>query len=555
MNKPIMFYILFTMTIFAAVIYAADRRCVMRIDTCPEIFNNQTISIPDNVVGIAPSVRVCKDSAYFLGIGTNNISIFFIIDNSGSMSGGENATDSTCARFAVTKALIDTIFKKQPTAQVGLALFQDYLFFDTSTSKRFWYSTYFKTMSKVYDKKPSQAYMPLLTLNQLYNGIRGIDILDSALEITGSGKNIALRYTPNFPLEGRTNINIGFLAAREAFASATAAKENQYIVFLSDGDANRGEWDPGLNGIYYFRDNTINVPTTFTVFFNSQGSTAVPDNIKTMTRNIQKNGYSLSNQSSANFAITASYSALSDILMSNVISRINVQGVPIRMVINNVTSSTLTNGGFVYPDTIRFDTPDTNRYTMQIVYRYTNPSTGQTQDSAETIKFLVRRDPNASVPKGITVACTTFVPPIISTISTAPANNPVGTKKIAGTTQSFYQNVLQNSGSSGSAVNGALIGIRSKGAALAQRTSGSGNNVSYGDAVVYDAAGNLVSKNLHVYYAAKNIADSTFSYGVYWNCHNLNGRWVGNGTYLFVISTTDVSNKTEITRIKVGVSR
>jgi hypothetical protein len=67
--------------------------------------------------------------------------------------------------------------------------------------------------------------------------------------------------------------------------------------------------------------------------------------------------------------------------------------------------------------------------------------------------------------------------------------------------------------------------------------------------------GNLVSKNLHVYLAATNDADSTYSYGVYWNCHNQNGRWVGNGTYLIVISTTDANHVVDVKRIKVGVSR
>lgn len=560
MNKSSISYCLFLSTLMATMLFAADKHCVMKFTNCPQTFNNQTISVPYNVVGIAPNVLACKDTAVIESTGTNTAAIFFVIDNSGSMS-GRTGSDPTGQRFTVTKALLDTIYQKQPNAQVGLAIFQQNLVFDTSTSSRFWYSTYFKTMSQVYDTLPSQAYMPLLTLNQLYNGVLGINILDSALATTGTGTSIALRYTPNFSMStggGATNINIGFLAAREAFQNTTANANNQYVVLLSDGAANRGEHDPGLDSIFYFRDSTRNVPTTFTVFFNSNGSTTVPAFLDSMTRNIQRNGYSTSNPFSADYAITVSNTALSNVLMTNVISRINVPAVPIQMVLNNVSSTTYSNGQFVYPDTIRLGATTVTQYTMQITYRYTNSSTGQTHDSTTTITFSVRKDSTAAIPPGIALACTTLVPPIINSLSLAPAHNPVGPNNPITTpsTLSFYQNVLHAAGSSGP-VYGALIGIQSKGGKLIQRAAGSSVNASsYGDAVVYDAAGNLVSKNLHVYDAIHfTAADTTYSYGVYWNCHNLNNRLVGNGTYLVVISTTDPNNKISVTRIKVGVSR
>ena len=399
----------------------ADDRCSMKFSACPETFNNQTIVVPDKVVGIAPTVLACRDTAYIESSSTARASFFFIIDNSGSMS-GDGGSDPTGARFNVTQALLDTIYKKQPNAQVGLAVFQEYLYLDTSTSSRFWFSRYFKTMSRVYDTLPRQAYMPLLTLNQVYDGRRGIDILDSALATTGSGSNQALKYSPNFSTQGRTNINIGFLAAREAFANALTGKNNQYIVFLSDGEANRGAQDPGPDGIYYFRDSTRNVPTTFTVFFNSGTSTGVPGSIDTMTRNIRSNGYSASNPSSADFAITASYSSLSDVLMSNVISRINIPAVPIQMILNNVTSNTYANGQFVFPDSFMLNNT-TTQYTMLIKYRLTNPSTGQTHDSTEAISFSIRRDPAATIPPGISLACTTITVPIPVTATLLDTNH------------------------------------------------------------------------------------------------------------------------------------
>jgi hypothetical protein len=426
MKKSIVYFCFFLLTITVTRVFTADSRCVMKFLVCPETFNNKTISVPYNVVGIAPSVLACKDTAYVESTGTNTAAIFFVIDNSGSMS-GKTGSDPTGQRFTVTKALLDTIYQKQPNAQVGLAIFQQNLVFDTSTSSRFWYSTYFKTMSQVYDTLPSQAYMPLLTLNQLYNGVLGINILDSALTTTGTGTSIALRYTPNFSMStpgGATNINIGFLAAREAFASATVTKNSQYIVFLSDGEANMGAHDPGQDSIFYFRDSTRNIPTTFTVFFNSGGSTTVPVSIQTMTQNIQNNGYSASNPSSSDFAITASFSSLLDVILSNVISRINVSAIPIQMIINNVSSTTYSNGQFVYQDTIRLGSTVVTPYTMQIIYRYTNSTTGQTHDSTEEIIFAVRRDSSATTPPGIALTCKTITAiPVIKQVYHIPGEN------------------------------------------------------------------------------------------------------------------------------------
>jgi len=387
---------------------AQQQRCVMTFSACPETFKNDTIVVPDKVVGIAPTVLACKDTAYIESTSTAAAnSFFFIIDNSGSMS-GNNGSDPTGARFTVTQALLDTIYKKQPNAQVGVSVFREVLYFDTSTTSRFWYSRYFKTMSTVYDTLPQQAYMPLLTLNQMYNGVRGIDILDSLLATTGSGGNANLRYSPNFSTAGNTNINIGFLAAREAFAATTTAKNHQYIIFLSDGDANRGQRDPGVDSIYYFRDSTRNVPTTFTVFFTGSSAGNVPANLQTMTRNIAANQYSTSNPNSAAYSIQASYNALLNVLLNNVISQINVPAIPVEMVLNNVVSNAYANGSFVFPDSFMIGT-NVTQYSMRITYRYTNPITNTMRDTTDTTIFYVRHASNAPVPPGINFNCSTYI--------------------------------------------------------------------------------------------------------------------------------------------------
>ena len=154
-----------------------------------------------------------------------------------------------------------------------------------------------------------------------------------------------------------------------------------------------------------------------------------------------------------------------------------------------------------------------------------------------------------------TAVVTLFAKKIPSFVSATPSHNPAGPNNPIKDDKilRFYNNVLQNSGASGP-VNGALVGIRSK-AQLVQRTSVQPGKESYGDAVVYDAVGNLVDKGLKVYYVTKNDADTSYSYGIYWDCHNTNGRWVGNGTYLMMVSTTDANKVTKTIPIKVGFCR
>jgi hypothetical protein len=366
--------------------------CDFYINSCPRQFDGDTIHVPANVIAMGPRVHGCEGDTTTADT-SSPPAIMFLIDNSGSMS-GTAGSDPTGARFNVTQALLDTIYKNRPNAQVGLAVFQQYLYFDTATSGTFWYSTYFKTMSKVYDTLPSQAYMPLLTLNRLYNGKRGIDILDSALATTGSGSNVALKYTPNFNMQvtggqGTTNINIAFLAAREAFANTTTKKSSQFIVFLSDGEANRGAQDPGPDGINYFRDSTRNVPTTFTVFFNSGGSTTAPASIQTMTKNIQANGYSATNPKSNLWTINTSFDALLALITTNILGTI-LEGSASSMIVSAVTlsdtSTIYSNGYFVFSE--RFPLlRDITPFKLPLTYSYTDQTSGKIRDTVINVNF------------------------------------------------------------------------------------------------------------------------------------------------------------------------
>ena len=159
------------------------------------------------------------------------------------------------------------------------------------------------------------------------------------------------------------------------------------------------------------------------------------------------------------------------------------------------------------------------------------------------------------IPASITVTLLTVH--INNVIFSGPAKNPVGPSNPITTnaTLVFYQNVISKAGGStaGGSVSGAIIGIET----LRQLVPNP--NGSFGEAAVYDALGNLVVKGLRVDKAeGQSSGDHHLSYGIYWDCHNRDHRWVGNGTYLIVasITTTDgVTLTTSTLREKIGFTR
>jgi hypothetical protein len=372
----------------------SDNRCIMSFSACPETFKNKTILVPNNVIGITPSILTCNDSMQ--NIVTSTPSILFVIDNSPSMV---MTNDTTGTRFNVTRDLIDSIAAKWPQAEVGLVIFQAGLEFNTGTSATHYYTKYFKRMSKVYMENYTQAYLPFLSLNGDYNGKTGKTILYDALK-TDIGNNSHLDYpTPYYNQYGGTNINLGFLAAREAFANAKSPKDQQYLIFLSDGEPTT--FLPGYDSLY-FRDSTQGVPTTFTVFFPAG---PVPASLQKMTDNIKINNYSATNPQSGITSINASYQNLMTALMKNVISQIVVRSTPFKLVLNADSSSMYVNGHFVFPDTFKIDS-GVNRFVMKVAYRLTDPSTGQQWDTVKQIDFSVQRSSGATTPPvGIDLTC------------------------------------------------------------------------------------------------------------------------------------------------------
>ena len=77
------------------------------------------------------------------------------------------------------------------------------------------------------------------------------------------------------------------------------------------------------------------------------------------------------------------------------------------------------------------------------------------------------------------------------------------------------------------------------------------NQNGFGSALIYDAVGNVVSKNIAIE-QANNLVNT--EYGFHWNCLNQNRRRVGNGTYLAVIHTVDIKGISHKATVKIGVA-
>ena len=391
----------------SGALFAADI-CDLTFSGCPETFNGQTIVVPDNVVKLSSLVHACKASQTLQLPGSGGpASILFMIDNTGSMK-GSGGNDPTGARFKVTKDLLDTIKKDMPDAEVGLLVFREHLFFDTSTSQ--YYTKYFKALSPVLDGEPYQAYLPFMKLGQTYDGKLGIDIMKDILTTDNTGGDLVyqplyrnLRPLPTGGGGGETNINGAFIGAKQAFSSAANTKDQQYIIFLGDGEP-AGSTQAGLDPNYFTTPAGVaNVPTTFTVFFNAAGTR--PPTLVTMTNNIQVNGYSASNPKSNLWTITASYNSLMSILMQNVISTIMLSGNPTKMTLNGKTSTIYIDSSFFFTDSF----PLTNALTpvsMGITYRYVNPQTNILSDTTVQISFNIQKSAGATLPPGVSEICT-----------------------------------------------------------------------------------------------------------------------------------------------------
>ncbi len=255
------------------------------------------------------------------------VSILFLIDHSGSMSGSSTnnpGLDRWGERFKVPHALIDSIYGIFDSAEVAVVIFRKFLYYDPADDSKF----------KQCPEQDTGAYLPLFKLDSSYapDGKMGYQIVKEYLDYdTVSSMNydyVDLKYRPsNLSINGgNTNITAGFHAAKDAFRTARYPKERQFIIFFSDGIATYPGQPGSPEANQYIEDVKADIPTTFTIYFTQNPSP--PQDLVVMTNNIKVNNYSIMNDSSALWAIDLGTQTLMDFLLDNILTIIIDEKTP-----------------------------------------------------------------------------------------------------------------------------------------------------------------------------------------------------------------------------------
>jgi hypothetical protein len=298
----------------------------------PEDLNNKTILFPDGVVAMNEHVRVMNslDSSSQQGASA----VMFVIDNSGSMFQNQ-CNDFDGSRFTVTRALLDTLNRKNPSIMVGVVVFESWLLFKPGEDVVF-----------VQCPNIQGAYIKPIKLNGIYNNRTGYQILSKYLETQKAWMGYTeLKYKND---EGSmTSINNAFTAAKHGLLNCGLPKNRQFIIFLSDGIAN----DPGIFPDVNEYVKGTEVPTTFTVYLQWDAGTPVPPQLLDMTNNIKGNGYSIANPQSNIWSIKTSFETLMSLLMKNVILKIVnnlIIFTPNQLTVNSMSVTNWDGSGFQF---------------------------------------------------------------------------------------------------------------------------------------------------------------------------------------------------------------
>ena len=328
-------------SIFVATLLS-DEVCKLTYTGYPEDLNDTALVVPDNIVALSEYIYV--GSPVFVNENiTNEPTIFFVIDHSGSMfekydpSIDPNAPyDLWGNRFNVTRDLIDTLYKKVPKAEVGVAVFRQLPYF------------FLEDDPELFESFPGEdywGYIPLMRLDSIYSPYNkmGYQIIKDylktdtvTLEYPPYWDFVDLEYIPtDFWMNGTyTNINAAHECAKNAMLNSQHPKDQHFVIFISDGLAS---WPDDA-----VKDNYIKgtgMPTTYTVFFTKDS--VPPPSLQQMTDNIRSNGYSTSNPGSQLWAFdNTDYPKLMSFLMDSVIFSIDLiqTNNPMEITINGQTN-------------------------------------------------------------------------------------------------------------------------------------------------------------------------------------------------------------------------
>jgi hypothetical protein len=327
-----------------------------------------------------------------------------VIDNSGSMSwldGTRGGSDEDMVRFSIVRDLMDSIHRVAPNTQVALVAFARRLSFDHRDNAYF---------ERAFPNDPvfHDSYVPLTALNAKFpNGVPGLDTLKALLKYTGPG-NLAYATTRTDTRTG-TDITIAFQAAKRALAASKAAKEDQYVIFLSDGIPD--QVDSTRRAIERDYVAGTGVPTTFGVYFMEKGAKVVepkPD-IATMIANIRVNGYSSNNPTSDLWAVNLRATTLMPLLQEKVLNPIfaDLPAVPVGVNIKTdsvpVSSIASDSGGFTFPARIPLS-PGQTKVQLDFSYTYQDSTGPKTKVVPYTVS--IKRIPSGNpFPVGVDTSC------------------------------------------------------------------------------------------------------------------------------------------------------
>lgn len=346
-----------------------DKLCRATID-CPPDYDGDTVTVGYEVAILSEAFEHCAPDSIKEGIVdtiTDTISLFIIIDHSSSMS----IMDSASKRYVIACEIIDSIYANSPTSELGIAVFSNKLMHNFETD------SFFNQLDSSQANGWNDSYVPLTRLDSQVGGINAVEKLKWSIELSdtavdpGNNKKLVHGYyetSGRQTYNGGTDISIAFEAAKEAFKSALYEKKRQFIVFISDGihqliDTERQQ---------YARDYIVgdSVPTTYTAFFVNQGQ-PIPDQIDTMTTNIQNNGYSENNYSSTVWSTQAQEQKFFSLLLNNIIGEglKHFYSTPVSLIING-DSATMFDDSFAYYETPFLPLNAHSHTTMNVSYTW-----------------------------------------------------------------------------------------------------------------------------------------------------------------------------------------
>ncbi|MBD3322677.1 MAG: hypothetical protein GF350_16365 [Chitinivibrionales bacterium] len=381
---------------FAAVctgIHAADSTCYLRIDACNlGNLEGKTIEVPVEITEISRDVKACLPEVGFQGSFQDTASIFFIIDESGSMA----QNDPNGSRYEVTKQFLDEMYSSYPYIRVGAAVFSDRLAWHINDDPVFF--------SKIGDYEYSDAYIPLMPLDStLGNDSTAAQNIKKWLNTYTDRYGVVRLDTKTSEDKERsggstngTDISLGFEAAKDAFKNSPTDKRRQFVVFISDGDA-RDVNTERLDSLYNYVAGE-GVPTTYT-FYICENCTEAPARLVNMTENIQTNNYSTTNEKSSISAITDPDSDLLSRMQSIVVEEeILADVTPSTGTLSGQSAAATTDTNFVFPSALPLSTSDLE-VSVSLTWDYSYSQTGAPDNGDTTISatFTVRQSSSVSL--------------------------------------------------------------------------------------------------------------------------------------------------------------